>query len=81
MNRMPPSLRRIARLFTIKTRFEAYAIIFALATGAVERGGHYLKQYPGFGGRLLFLACCLTVLMAGAKILDGIRAEPTNEQP
>lgn len=69
---MSPRLHRIARLFTIKNRFEAYAIIFALATGAVERGEHYLRQYQGFSGWLLFIACCLTVMMAGAKILDGV---------
>ena len=50
-------LGKIGRLFVIKTRFEAFAIIYALALGAVERGSVYLKQYPGFGGKLLFLAC------------------------
>ena len=49
-------LRKIGRLFVIKTRFEAYAVIFALALGAVERGKAYLDLYPGNGGKLLFLA-------------------------
>ena len=65
--------RKIARLFMIKTPFEAYAIIYALALGAVERGSVYLRQYPGIGGKLLFLACTGAVFMAGAKILDCIR--------
>ncbi|NML92081.1 hypothetical protein [Novosphingobium olei] len=68
-------LGKIARLFLIKTRFEAFAIIYALALGAVERGHVYLTQYPGFGGKLLFLACTGAVFMAGAKILDALRYE------
>lgn len=67
--------KRIARLFTIKTRWEAYAIIYALSLGAVERGNVYLQQYPGFGGKLLFLACTGAVFMAGGKILDAVKAQ------
>ena len=65
---------KIKRLFVIKTRWEAYAIIYALALGCVERGIVYLDQYPGFGGKLLFAACTGAVFMAGAKILDAGRA-------
>lgn len=68
-------LAKIGRLFVIKTRFEAFAIIYALALGAVERGSVYLTQYPGFGGKLLFLACTGAVFMAGARILDSLRWE------
>jgi 4-hydroxybenzoate polyprenyltransferase len=68
-------LRKISRLFVIKTPIEAYLIIFALALGACERGKIYLVQYPGFGGKLLFLACTGAVFMAGAKILDCIKHE------
>ena len=63
-------LRKIARLFTIKTRAEAFLIIYALALGATSRGAQYLTQYPGWGGKLLFLACTGAVFLAGAKILD-----------
>jgi hypothetical protein len=66
-------LKKALRLFVIKTRLEAWAIIYALATGAVARGLHYVERYPGFGGRLLFLACTGAVFMAGAKILDSTR--------
>lgn len=66
---------KIGRLFVIKTRFEAYVIIYALALGAVERGSLYLTQYPGYGGKLLFFACSGAVFMAGAKILDCLRNE------
>ncbi|MFM9934582.1 MAG: hypothetical protein ACKVOL_00125 [Novosphingobium sp.] len=68
-------LRKLGRLFVIKNRFEACAIIYALALGASERGSIYLTQYPGFGGKLLFLACCLAVFMAGAKIMDAMKYE------
>lgn len=66
-------LRRIARLFLIKTRFEACAIIYALALGAVMRGSLYLREYPGTGGVLLFTACLGAVFMAGAKLLEVTR--------
>jgi hypothetical protein len=66
---------KIKRLFVIKTRWEAYAIIYALALGGVQRGIVYLDQYPGTGGKLLFLACTGAVFMAGAKILDAVRAQ------
>ena len=68
-------LSTIARLFKIKTRFEAYAIIYALALGATARGAHYLTLYPGWGGKLLFLACTGAVFMGGAKILDCLKFE------
>ena len=66
---------KIARLFVIKTRFEAFLIIYALALGATKRGSAYLTQFPGFGGKLLFLACTAAVFMAGAKILDCLKYE------
>ena len=68
-------LRKIGRLFIIKTRFEALLITYALALGAVERGSAYLDQYPGVGGQLLFLACTGAVFLAGAKMLDCIKLE------
>ena len=67
--------RKFARLFIIKTRFEAYLIIYALALGATMRGAAYIEQYPGWGGKLLFLACTGSVFLAGAKILDCLRHE------
>ena len=65
----------IRRLFVIKTPVEAYMIIYALALGAVERGTVYLHKFPGFGGKLLFLACTGAVFMAGGKILDCLKHE------
>ena len=68
-------LKKIGRLFVIKTKFEAYAIIYALALGATARGSQYLVEYPGWGGKLLFLATTGAVFLAGAKILDCLRYE------
>lgn len=65
-------LRKISRLFTIKTKWEAYLIIYSLASGAMERGKTYLVAYPGYGGWLLFVACSGAVFLGGAKILDAI---------
>ena len=67
--------KRLLALFTIRTRLEAFAIIYALSLGATQRGSVYLEQYPGWGGWLLLLACCGAVMMAGAKILDCLRLE------
>ena len=66
-------LKKIGRLFTIKTRFEAWLVIYAIALGAVERGRHYLEIYPGVGGWLLAAACTGVVFVAGAKLLDSVR--------
>jgi len=67
-------LSKVARLFTIKTRFEAWLVIYAIALGAVERGRHYLDVYPGFGGWLLAVACTAVVFVAGGKLLDSVSA-------
>ncbi len=67
--------KKIARLFVIKTRFEAYAIIYAIAVGAVERGLHYMEVYPGPIGYLFFAACTGAVFMAGARILEVTRRD------
>lgn len=68
-------LKKIGRLFIIKTRFEACLIIYALALGAMARGTAYLDEYPGVGGILLMAACSGAVFLAGAKIFDSIRYE------
>ena len=69
-------LKRLARLFVIKTRFEAFLVIYAIAMGAVERGRHYLEIYPGNSGILLAVACTGVVFVAGAKLLDSVRPVP-----
>jgi hypothetical protein len=66
-------LHKISRLFTIKTRWEAWLVIYAIALGAVERGRHYLEIYPGWGGWTLAIACTGVVFLAGARLLDSVR--------
>src|SRR3982750_1214986 len=65
--------KKIGRLFQIKTRFEAWLVIYAIALGAVERGRLYLETYPGAGGWLLALACTGVVFLAGGKLLDSVK--------
>ena len=66
---------KVKRLFVIKTRFEAYLIIYGLALGAMTRGANYTVEYPGIGGWLLMAATAGAVFLGGAKILDAIRYE------
>jgi hypothetical protein len=66
-------LKTLLRSFVIKSRLEAWAVIYALAVGADTRGFHYLEVYPGIAGWLLFTACTGAVFMGGAKILDATR--------
>ena len=67
--------RRVGRLFVIKTRWEAWAVTWAIALGAAERGKHYLNLYPGALGWMFFAICCAVVFVAGAKLLDATRGE------
>lgn len=64
-------VRKLLRLFTIKNRFEAYAIIYGIGVAAISRGYGLLDQYPGWIGWFMFAACIGAVFMAGAKILDA----------
>src|SRR4051794_30248781 len=66
-------VKKLVRLFLIKNRLEAWAVIYAIAVGACTRGELYLAQYPGVAGWLLFAACTGVVFLAGAKILDATR--------
>ena len=66
---------KVKRLFVIKTRFEAFLIIYALALGAMTRGAAYTEQFPGIGGYLLMAATAGAVFLGGAKILDCLRLE------
>ena len=66
-------LKRFGRLFVIKTRVEAWLVIYAIALGAVERGRLYLATYHGWDGWLLAAACTGVVFIAGAKLLDLVR--------
>lgn len=67
---------RLARLFTIKTRTEALLLTYAIAVGAIERGLHYVDQYPGYAGVVLALACLGVPFIAGAKLVDSVKPQP-----
>ena len=67
---------RFARLFTIKTRTEALFLTYAIAVGAIERGLHYMGQYPGYSGYVLALACLGVPFVAGAKLIDSVKPQP-----
>jgi hypothetical protein len=72
-------LRKIGRLFVIKTRLEAYLVTYAIAVGAIERGAHYMQNYPGNAGLILAMACLGVPFIAGAKLLDSVR--PAEAKP
>ena len=68
--------KRLRRLFTIKTRFEAFLVTYAIAVGAAERARHYLETYgTGASGIILALACTGVVFIAGAKLLDSVKRD------
>lgn len=69
-------MKRIARLFTIKTRLEAFLVTYAIAVGAVERGAHYMQNYPGNGGVVLAIACLGVPFIAGGKLIDSVKPIP-----
>lgn len=65
-------LRKFGRLFVIKTRFEAWFVIYAIALGAIERAISYLATYPGWLGWTFAAACTGVVFVAGSKLLDSV---------
>jgi len=68
-------------LFVVKTRLEAWAVTWAIALGAIERGKHYLEQYPGTLGWIFFVVCTAVVFLAGGKLLDATRPQPAASLP
>ena len=70
------TMPRLARLFTIKTRTEALFLTYAIAVGSIERGLHYIDQYPGYAGFVLAAACLGVPFIAGAKLIDSVKKPP-----
>ncbi len=66
------TMKKIARLFTIKTKLEVFLITYALGLGAVMRGQEYMQQYPGNIGKVFFVLCTGAVFMASAKMLEAV---------
>lgn len=67
-------IRKLGRLFVIRTRLEAMAVIYALGVAAVDRGFAYLDAYP-MAGWLFVVACPFAVVMAGARLLELTRRD------
>jgi hypothetical protein len=65
-------MKRIARLFQIKTKLEVFLITYALGLGAAERGKDYLIQYPGDVGKVFFGLCGVAVFIAASKMLEAV---------
>ncbi len=65
-------MKKIMRLFTIKTKLEVFLITYALGLGAAERGKDYMVQYPGHTGHVFFGLCTVAVFIAGAKMLEAV---------
>jgi hypothetical protein len=65
-------MKKIIRLFQIKTKVEVFLITYPLALGAVKRGQDYLVLYPGKLGWVFIALCTGAVFMASAKMLQAV---------
>lgn len=65
--------QRLISLFTLRTRFDVFCAIYAVALGAAVRGQAYLAIFPGWFGWLMMAACLGVVFIVGAKLLDAVR--------
>lgn len=66
------TMRKLKRLFQIKTKLEVYLITYALGLGAVKRGQEYLVIYPGRLGWVFFALTTGAVFLASAKMLQAV---------
>ena len=65
-------MKKIKRLFQIKTKLEVFLITYALGLGAVMRGQDYMQQYPGNIGKMFFVLSTGAVFLAAAKMLEAV---------
>ncbi len=65
-------MKKLKRLFQIKTKLEVFLITYALGLGAVMRGQEYLHQYPGTIGKVFFVLCTGAVFLAASKMLEAV---------
>ena len=65
-------MKKLKRLFQIKTKFQVFLITYALGLGAVMRGQDYMHQYPGNIGKVFFILCTGAVFLASAKMLEAV---------
>jgi hypothetical protein len=65
-------MKKLQRLFQIKTKLEVFLITYALGLGAVKRGQEYLTIYPGKLGWIFFALTTGAVFLAAAKMLQAV---------
>jgi hypothetical protein len=65
-------MKKLARLFQIKTKAEVFLITYPLALGAIKRGQDYMVQYPGRIGWVFMLLCTAAVFVASSKMLQAV---------
>lgn len=65
-------MRKLKRLFQIKTKLEVFLVTYPLGLGACERGLIYMDQYPGKLGWVFFMLCTGSVFLASSKMLQAV---------
>jgi hypothetical protein len=65
-------MKKLSRLFQIKTKAEVFLITYPLALGAVKRGQDYMLLYPGKIGWVFLGLTCAAVFMASSKMLQAV---------
>ena len=65
-------MKKLKRLFQIKTKAEVFLITYPLALGAVKRGQDYMEQYQGKVGWVFFALCLGAVFLASSKMLQAV---------
>ncbi len=65
-------MKKLGRLFQIKTKLEVYLITYPLALGAVKRGQEYMVTYPGKIGWVFLALTTGAVFLASAKMLEAV---------
>ena len=68
-------MKKLARLFQIKTKSEVFLITYVLGLGAVMRGQDYMHKYPGNIGKVFFALCMGAVIVAAAKMLEAVELQ------
>ena len=65
-------MKKLKRLFQIKTKAEVFLVTYPLALGAVKRGQDYMEQYQGKVGWMFFALCMGAVFLASSKMLQAV---------
>ncbi|MEQ1538419.1 MAG: hypothetical protein ABL928_05795 [Sphingorhabdus sp.] len=65
-------MKKLKRLFQIKTKAEVFLVTYPLALGAVKRGQDYMEQYQGKVGWMFFALCLGAVFLASSKMLQAV---------